>query len=373
MADGERICALEARVSQLEAAFARALGAAGAVRAAGPAEPAAQDAPPPAAVLLSAPPGPPSRVAAEFPPAALAEFRGRAFALLWRGSRDGFLAGAFHRRCDGRAPTLTLIRDAGGCIFGGFTPVRWESRWGARWGPCFKADPSLASFIFSLRGPRGAQPKRFPLRARRMGEAIGCNYRWGRTSPTSASANTATPAGTAASPSARQDWFVPSGQTAPILSVSAEICFGFWSDISPHITPLEFVKHVKRTFVVKSFTGAPVFIGYYLAERGLDKAVTFKRAELAQPIMVSNMFEEDIAYSQYPSQDRVVVPALSTHIFAWENPGVLTFITIHIFGREIGVSGDLSAEKVEMIGDRTVYIFFQLTNGRRSGPINYRE
>jgi hypothetical protein len=34
----------------------------------------------------------------------------------------------FHGRCDGHAPTLTLIQDTEGNIFGGFTPVEWEPR-----------------------------------------------------------------------------------------------------------------------------------------------------------------------------------------------------------------------------------------------------
>jgi hypothetical protein len=72
-------------------------------------------------------------------------------ALLWRGSHDGFRAGAFHHLCDGRVPTLALIRDARRGVFWRFAPVRWDSRWGSRWSPCFKVDPSLASFVFSYR------------------------------------------------------------------------------------------------------------------------------------------------------------------------------------------------------------------------------
>jgi hypothetical protein len=63
------------------------------------------------------------------------EFRGKRFVLLWRGSRDGFSARDFHERCDGRANTLTLILDSGGNVFGGFTPLEWESRvWNGEYG-----------------------------------------------------------------------------------------------------------------------------------------------------------------------------------------------------------------------------------------------
>jgi hypothetical protein len=84
--------------------------------------------PAPSAVALpAAPAGFASLIVADFS-ALFAEFRGRRFTLLWCGSRDGFHTCDFHRRCEGHAPTLTLIQDTGGGIFGGFTPVQWESR-----------------------------------------------------------------------------------------------------------------------------------------------------------------------------------------------------------------------------------------------------
>jgi hypothetical protein len=77
-------------------------------------------------------------------PGLFAEFVGKRFTLLWRGSRDGFGACDFHDRCDSHTPTLTLIQDTMGTIFAGFTPVHWKSfpapgKW--------MADPSLKSFI----------------------------------------------------------------------------------------------------------------------------------------------------------------------------------------------------------------------------------
>jgi outer membrane murein-binding lipoprotein Lpp len=65
---------------------------------------------------------PHSRIVGYFPPL-FEEFRMKCFNLLWRGSRDGFTAKEFHRRCDGRTNTLTLILDTDGNVFGGFTPV----------------------------------------------------------------------------------------------------------------------------------------------------------------------------------------------------------------------------------------------------------
>jgi hypothetical protein len=43
-------------------------------------------------------------------PTLFAEFRGKRFTLLWRGSSDGFGARDFHDRCDGHAPTPAVER-----------------------------------------------------------------------------------------------------------------------------------------------------------------------------------------------------------------------------------------------------------------------
>jgi hypothetical protein len=46
----------------------------------------------------------------------------------------GFRASEIHCRCDGNAYTLTVILDTEGNIFGGLTPVKWESpTWNGKW------------------------------------------------------------------------------------------------------------------------------------------------------------------------------------------------------------------------------------------------
>jgi hypothetical protein len=115
-------------------------------------------------------------------PALFAEFRGKRFTLLWRGSRDGFRARNFHDRCDFHANTLTLILDTRGSIFGGFTPVKWESRVYDKKATealgrdnRFKADPSLGSFIFTLKNPHNFPARKFALKAEKKDEAIVCD------------------------------------------------------------------------------------------------------------------------------------------------------------------------------------------------------
>jgi hypothetical protein len=101
-----------------------------------------------------------------------AAFRGKRFMLLWRGSRDGFDAENFHGRCDGHAPSLTLIQDSGGNIFGGFMPVEWESRTSALY---TNADLSLPSFRFRLKNRHNFPARKFGLKTGRTSPTIRCH------------------------------------------------------------------------------------------------------------------------------------------------------------------------------------------------------
>ena len=90
---------------------------------------------------------------------------------LYCGSVDGMTAAAFHERCDGKGPTLTLIRaDEGGraCVFGGYTSVSWVTPAGVgMYVPCEDA------FLFSVAGPH-CSVTRFPVRRGFEGWAMFC-------------------------------------------------------------------------------------------------------------------------------------------------------------------------------------------------------
>jgi hypothetical protein len=116
-----------------------------------------------------------SRILTTFP-AIFDEFRGRSLRLLFRASTDGFSAAAFHRACDGRSPTLAIVCDEGGNVFGGFTPIAWESV-GNDGGPLRRVDANLKSFVFTVKNPHQTGPMRFPLRPGRQGRAVFCS-RW---------------------------------------------------------------------------------------------------------------------------------------------------------------------------------------------------
>jgi hypothetical protein len=102
-------------------------------------------------------------------PLIFTEFSKRPIELLWRGSSHGFGAADFHRRCNGKENTLTVIADTTGNIFGGYTPVKWDSS------NTSKGDPSLKSFLFTLKGPFGSRGRKFPLRPDKKHEAIKCD------------------------------------------------------------------------------------------------------------------------------------------------------------------------------------------------------
>jgi hypothetical protein len=126
----------------------------------------------PAVPAFAVPPPPSgwnSAIVCDFPKL-FEDFKEKQFTLLWRDSRDRFGAADFHNRCDGHPNTLTVILDTDGNIFGGFTPVEWDSL--ATW-PC-KADPSLKSFAFTLKNPQNVPARRFALKAERKDEAIWC-------------------------------------------------------------------------------------------------------------------------------------------------------------------------------------------------------
>jgi hypothetical protein len=107
-------------------------------------------------------------------PDILKEFRNKKWNLLYRGSRDGFGVSNFHGKCDNQSNTLTLIETTKGSIFGGFTPLSWDSTTNN-----YKSDSSQSGFLFNLKNPRNSAPQRFRLSS--GSNAIYCNASYGPT------------------------------------------------------------------------------------------------------------------------------------------------------------------------------------------------
>ena len=72
--------------------------------------------------------------------------------LLFQGSRDGFTAESFHKKCDNQGSTIILVYvKETGRLFGGFTDIPWKSEGE-------EVYKNGNSFIFSLR-PDGTLEK----------------------------------------------------------------------------------------------------------------------------------------------------------------------------------------------------------------------
>ena len=49
------------------------------------------------------------------------------FVLLFKATRDGCCATAFHRNCDNKGPTITVLYNTNDSVFGGYTSQSWNS------------------------------------------------------------------------------------------------------------------------------------------------------------------------------------------------------------------------------------------------------
>ena len=66
------------------------------------------------------------------------------FELLFRKSRDGSKSSDFHKCCDNKGPTLTLVKTSKNYIFGAYTPFSWKSK------ISYSPDNDRDTFLFSL-------------------------------------------------------------------------------------------------------------------------------------------------------------------------------------------------------------------------------
>ena len=66
------------------------------------------------------------------------------FELIFKMKENGSDSEDFHKFCDKKGPTLTLVKTTKNKIFGGFTPLEWEKN------KSYLTDESEQTFIFSL-------------------------------------------------------------------------------------------------------------------------------------------------------------------------------------------------------------------------------
>ncbi|XP_060070665.1 interferon-induced protein 44-like [Ylistrum balloti] len=75
------------------------------------------------------------------------------FILLFKASRDGCVATTFHTFCNNKGPTITILYNTNGSVFGGYTSTSWHSN------NTYSADDK--AFLFRLRHNGNCQPQKF--------------------------------------------------------------------------------------------------------------------------------------------------------------------------------------------------------------------
>ena len=76
------------------------------------------------------------------------------FELLFRGTRDGMTSTEFHKKCDNKGPTLSIIKNEKGHIFGGYASISWTCEGYNKNAP--------QSFLFTLTNIYNTKPTKFP-------------------------------------------------------------------------------------------------------------------------------------------------------------------------------------------------------------------
>jgi hypothetical protein len=78
--------------------------------------------------------------------------------LIYKATRDGFGSNDFHRCCDNRGPTMTVIRSKDdGYVFGGYTSVSWRSIGSY-------VEDRNGPFLFTLINPHSIPPTKYPIK-----------------------------------------------------------------------------------------------------------------------------------------------------------------------------------------------------------------
>jgi hypothetical protein len=101
--------------------------------------------------------------------------------LLYRGSRDGMTAAAFHDKCDGKGPTLVLVagqsKGKAVSVFGGFAGNSWRGHESGKW------VNARDSFLFTVSNPFGTEILKMSVdeKSEYAGKTMWCHAGWGPT------------------------------------------------------------------------------------------------------------------------------------------------------------------------------------------------
>ena len=87
------------------------------------------------------------------------------FTLLYSATRDGCVPATFHQKCDNQGPTVTVLYNPQGSVYGGYTGQSWTGGDGT-----YMNDPT--AFVYQLRFSGNEQRTKFPVVNSYSGNAI---------------------------------------------------------------------------------------------------------------------------------------------------------------------------------------------------------
>jgi len=98
----------------------------------------------------------------------------KTFTLLYSATRDGCDATTFHQKCDNQGPTVTVLYNPQGSVYGGYTGQSWNGNTGD-----YIDDPT--AFLYQLKFSGNDQRTKFPVVVLNSGYAIYSNNTYGPT------------------------------------------------------------------------------------------------------------------------------------------------------------------------------------------------
>jgi len=81
----------------------------------------------------------------------------KTFTLLFSATRDGCSTATFHQKCDNKGPTVTVLYNPQGSVYGGYTGQSWEASTNGKY-----INDSTA-FLYQLKFSGNEQRTKFPI------------------------------------------------------------------------------------------------------------------------------------------------------------------------------------------------------------------
>jgi hypothetical protein len=98
----------------------------------------------------------------------------KTFTLLYAITRDGCVSTTFHQKCDNQGPTVTVLYNQQGSVYGGYAPVSWNNNTG-------QYINNTSAFLYQLRFNGNEKTTKFPIKSSNYQHALYCHQNYGPT------------------------------------------------------------------------------------------------------------------------------------------------------------------------------------------------